>query len=1342
MQSQLQLLSDHLSSPIAANTSTSSQYVLPQSVAADGNPTYPYAAENSINNLSNITITNANLSASEIPALDYLSLSGGTLTGTLNVPTLSASTTNYGVITATNASSTLLSNFSTAYFGGTATSTFDSAGDLTVAGNTSLQNATSTNLFSSTSSSTNLYATNADVGSLSAEVLNLVSPLAVTSGGTGWGAIGSGSILFGNGSSALATSSNLFWDNVNGRLGVGTTTPGSMFSVQGVANFSVATSTFYGSLNVVGKINGNVLFAQNGTGAVQRTISSKLQEQVSVLDYGAKCDGTTNDSTAFQNAIATGKDVYVPDGVSCVIGDVTITGSQQVLYSDGATLIPAAGASTLITLSGYGNEVSGFNINDNGNLVSQTLIAGGASASSTNITISNATGVQVNQRYSIQLNNGSWATGWIEGVSGTTVTLSDPLPSNASNGNTFWSTFGLIRVVNAVYWNVNSLVINNAWGAILLDDPSPTTYDGVSKGTLDRVNIIGGRMFGLVKGRNVSDNSFSQIINFGGYYKTQTATGDGVTTTFNLNNQVFLTRELTVVVNGVTQTDGTNYTIATNGMSVTFTTAPPSGAAISFGWQVYGADGYVDDGRNTVSDTGGNQLSDSEFLQYRRCANLIGAQNYKLSDDYFDTCSEEAVLLNGTTGSGELDGTLIGWAPIGLYAINDAAGVSLESVTDTTMAASYPVSGVAEMPIDITSGSDVSGRVLNNGGYTDYAGGNVALDVNSSGDISFGTTTKSNEWSWAGTQGILSINSLGTVLSFSKQGYNYVAADGANSQLVLQASGANGIIQADASSTFEATIAGNNMLTVNSLGVGVGTTTPGSLLSLGGIANFTTSTSTFYSSGGINLASGCFAIAGNCISLSSLSGTLGIVGGGTNQSTQTTNGVNYFDGTHITSSNALTFNGTALGAPVFNTTQTSGTSTVALGQGFSIGGSQFVVQQGSGNVGVGTASPGAQFQVTGSSGSIQLSSNGTQINFTNNGYNYLTAAGSSATLRVQASGASGALSFLSGTYIDLTTGSSLDAMRVTAGGNVGIGTTTPYSKLAVWGPDTASTSAFQVSNNASTTEFNVFDNGNATLAGTLTQNSDQRLKTDIQSLDASSSLSLIDQLNPVTFDWIDPSKGTTPQLGFIAQQVLPIFPNLISTTSPTALTPDGTLSLNYIGLISPIISAIQALSSEIASIENAIEGFATIFHTQELCVGSTCIDQQQLAAILAAANAAQTSGRGGDAASDSDATTATDTAPVIQINGDNPALVQVGDTYNDLGATITGPTADLNLGITTYVNGIETSPVQIDTSAAATDTIDYVATDQNGLTSTSTRTVIIEASTSIVPTDDASTTTT
>ena len=78
-----------------------------------------------------------------------------------------------------------------------------------------------------------------------------------------------------------------------------------------------------------------------------------------------------------------------------------------------------------------------------------------------------------------------------------------------------------------------------------------------------------------------------------------------------------------------------------------------------------------------------------------------------------------------------------------------------------------------------------------------------------------------------------------------------------------------------------------------------------------------------------------------------------------------------------------------------------------------------------------------------------------------------------------------------------------------------MGTLNPYSRLQVTGPDAASsTSAFAVINSASTTVFAVFDGGNAQLSGTLTQSSDQRLKTNIQSLDASSTLALIDELNP------------------------------------------------------------------------------------------------------------------------------------------------------------------------------------------------------------------------------------
>lgn len=162
LNAQLLLLANALTAKFSAPATSP----VPQYIAAGGNNENPFAAASAINNLSNVTITNANLTASEIPtdivASNYLPLSGGTLTGTLSVPTLSASTTNYGTLTANNASTTLLSNFGTAYFGGTATTTINSAGDLTVAGsltangNVSLGNATTTNLIATNATTTNL----------------------------------------------------------------------------------------------------------------------------------------------------------------------------------------------------------------------------------------------------------------------------------------------------------------------------------------------------------------------------------------------------------------------------------------------------------------------------------------------------------------------------------------------------------------------------------------------------------------------------------------------------------------------------------------------------------------------------------------------------------------------------------------------------------------------------------------------------------------------------------------------------------------------------------------------------------------------------------------------------------------------------------------------------------------------------------------------------------------------------------------------------------------------------------------------------------------------------------
>jgi hypothetical protein len=122
----------------------------------------------------------------------------------------------------------------------------------------------------------------------------------------------------------------------------------------------------------------------------------------------------------------------------------------------------------------------------------------------------------------------------------------------------------------------------------------------------------------------------------------------------------------------------------------------------------------------------------------------------------------------------------------------------------------------------------------------------------------------------------------------------------------------------------------------------------------------------------------------------------------------------------------------------------------------------------------------------------------------------------------------------------------------------------------------------------------------------------------------------------------------------------------------------------------------------------------------------------------------------GSASGDASASSTTASAPVIQINGSDPANIDIHSQYSDLGAVIVGPTSDLNLGIMASVDGSTSTPLSsivIDTSTPGTHTISYSATDQNGLSGTAVRTVIVndpsaQAASSSLSTVESATSTT
>ncbi|MEW5847667.1 MAG: tail fiber domain-containing protein [Myxococcota bacterium] len=108
------------------------------------------------------------------------------------------------------------------------------------------------------------------------------------------------------------------------------------------------------------------------------------------------------------------------------------------------------------------------------------------------------------------------------------------------------------------------------------------------------------------------------------------------------------------------------------------------------------------------------------------------------------------------------------------------------------------------------------------------------------------------------------------------------------------------------------------------------------------------------------------------------------------------------------------------------------------------------------------------------------------------------------------------------------------------------------------------------------TAFNLEGSGNLTIGGTLTQNSDARLKEDLAVVER--PLQRLASIRGWTYRRVD-QPGEPRQMGLLAQEVERAFPEAVR------VGPDGTRAVAYTSLVAPLVEAAHALDTRLTTTE-------------------------------------------------------------------------------------------------------------------------------------------------------------
>lgn len=436
----------------------------------------------------------------------------------------------------------------------------------------------------------------------------------------------------------------------------------------------ISFTGFKGQVGVVQDLADNdgsnwIGFKTSGINSVAESVEDKLKQVVSVKDFGAVGDGVTDDTAAFNAAIASPA--------------ITITGVSNEIYSiknvvlngktfngNGCGLRDAVGAKWGIKLKGYRPRVLDCFVQDQNNYSITTTTNALAAGGATVITVVNATNISIGDVIFIYLdaNNLLWQT-IVTNVVGNTVTVRDAIPSQSSSGSEVVALKGFFWVEDAQWWTIDDVQVINASGALLI---KPSTTAGYSNfGSLNNLAVSGIKYFGVAKIENAAGVKSTNVKLWGGYVQTNSYTGSGSVGPYAFTYPVFLYRDVTVYVNDVLQEYTTKWTFDSQ-TSIEFTPGnePAIGADIKIFHFRDGFRGFIEDQRNTAVISGGNCYSQLEILDALIGLTANEGDLTDFQDLIVDSCSGIGIQLSNCTSSLKFGKTFIGFSSSSMQAFS------------------------------------------------------------------------------------------------------------------------------------------------------------------------------------------------------------------------------------------------------------------------------------------------------------------------------------------------------------------------------------------------------------------------------------------------------------------------------------------------------------------------------------------------------------------------------------------------------------------------------------------------------------------------------------------------